>query len=389
MTAYEFDRMPERDLSHSGKWRKYAADVLPMGLADMDFVSPEPVTRALQAFVAQGMYGYPLLGDAGSDSPTLREAVVARLERLYGWRVAPEALVLLPGVVTGFNLAAHTVAQPGGEMVLQPPIYHPMLDTAAHAGLARHDATLARDADGRFGIDWDVFAGAFNANTRMFLLCNPHNPTGRVFGRDEVARMAQICLRHGVTICSDEIHAELVFDGRRHVPIATLAPEVEQQTITLIAPSKTFNLAGLQCSVAVIPNADLRAAYVKARRGLVAWVNVLGLIAGEAAYREGDEWLAQLLPYLRANRDYLAEFVRAEMQGVRMCPPEATYLAWLDCRETSLPDPCQFFLDLGRVACVDGAQFGPGGKGFVRLNFGCPRPRLAEALKRMKAALEA
>jgi cystathionine beta-lyase len=262
-----------------------------------------------------------------------------------------------------------------------------MLETAAHAGLARRDAPLSRNAEGRYTIDWEVFEAAFGPATRLFLLCNPHNPTGRVFGRDELERMAEICLRHGVPICSDEVHNELVYPGSVHVPIAALAPEIERQTITLIAPSKTFNLAGLQCSVAVIPNPELRAAYIGARRGLVTWVNIMGLIAAEAAYRDGDEWLEQLLVYLAGNRDYLAQYAAAHLPGVTLAPPEATYLAWLDCRASGLSQPCQCFLDLARVACSDGATFGPGGEGFVRLNFGCPRPMLAEALERISAAL--
>jgi cystathionine beta-lyase len=208
-----------------------------------------------------------------------------------------------------------------------------------------------------------------------------------MFGRAELERMAEICLRRGVTICADEIHAELIFPGRAHVPIASLAPEIEQRTITLIAPSKTFNLAGLQCSIAIIPNAELREAYLQARRGLVTWVNVMGLIAAEAAYRDGGEWLTQLLAYLEGNRDLVTQFVTSEMPGVSVAPPEATYLAWLDCRGSGLSAPCQCFLDLGRVACSDGAGFGPGGEGFVRLNFGCPRPMLRKALGRMKRAL--
>jgi cystathionine beta-lyase len=363
-----------------------------MFVADMDFVSPEPVTRALQEFVARGAFGYPLFDGKMSDSPGLREAAVARLERLYGWRVAPEALVFVPGVVTGFNLAGHMAAGmggPGGELVVQTPLYHPMLETAGHAGMQQRNAPLVPGPGGRYEVDWEAFEAAFGAQTRMFLLCNPHNPTGRVFGADELGRMAEVCLRHGALMVADEIHAELVFDGRRHVPLATLAPEVEQRTITLIAPSKTFNLAGLQCSLAIIPNPELREAYIAARRGLVTWVNVMGLIAGEAAYREGDEWLAQLLTYLEGNRAAVADFVAHELPGVKMALPEATYLAWLDCRETGLSSPCQCFLDIARVACSDGAIFGPGGEGYVRLNFGCPRPMLMEALARMREALVA
>ncbi len=388
MIVYDFDHLPDRRASNSVKWRKHPDGVLPMWVADMDFRSPEPVVRALQDFVGRGVFGYPRFDDVLSDSPTLREVVVTRLARQYGWQVAPESLVFVPGVVTGFNLAVHTFARPGGELVLQTPIYPPMLDAAGHAGLARRDAPLAREADGRYTIDWDAFEAAFSPATRLFLLCNPHNPVGRVFSQVEVERMAYECLQRGVPICSDEVHAELIYPGQRHVPIASLAPEIEQRTITLIAPSKTFNLAGLQCSVAVIPNRELRVAYIQARRGLVTWVNIMGLIAAESAYRDGDEWLRQLLVYLEGNRDYLTRYVAAEMPAVRLAPPEATYLAWLDCRATGLSQPCQCFLDLARVACSDGADFGPGGEGFVRLNFGCPRPMLAEALQRMSTALK-
>ena len=354
MTIYNFDQLPDRRITNNAKWLKYPADVLPMWVADMDFISPPPVMEALQEFVARGVFGYPRFEADLSDSPPLREVVVARLARLYGWRVAPEALAFVPGVVSGFNLAAHVLAGPGGaaaggELVIQTPVYPPILDAAPNAGLVRRDAPLARGADGRYTIDWDAFEAAFSPATRLFLLCNPHNPVGRVFTRDELARMAEVCLRRGVPIISDEIHAELLYSGQRHVPIASLSPEMEQASITLIAPSKTFNLPGLQCSVAIIHNAELRARYVAGRQGLVPWVNVMGLIAAEAAYRDGDEWLAQLLPYLEANRDTVARFVAAELPGVRWGPPEATYLAWLDCAGTGLSNPCQCFLDLGRV----------------------------------------
>jgi cystathionine beta-lyase len=387
MPIYDFDRLPERRADSSAKWSMYPADVLPMFVADMDFTSPEPVIQALADYVGRGVFGYPNFHDHMSDSPALREVLVERLARRYGWRVSPEALVFIPGVVTAFNLAAHTLAAPGGVVVLPTPAYPPMLETAGHSGLTQRNAPLARDAAGRYSLDLDAFEAAFSPATRLMLLCNPHNPTGRVFTRAELEAMAEVCLRRGVTICADEIHAELVYPGHAHLPIASLAPEIEQRTITLIAPSKTFNLPGLQCSIAIIPNAELRAAYVQARRGLTPWVNAAGLIAAEAAYRDGDEWLAQLLVYLQANRDFVAEYARAEMPGVRLVPPEATYLAWLDCAGTGLSNPCQCFLDLARVACNDGATFGPGGEGYVRLNFGCPRTMLAEALARMKAAL--
>ena len=199
--------------------------------------------------------------------------------------------------------------------------------------MIRQEMELTRNPDGSYAIDWEAFEAAFTPETRMFLLCNPHNPVGRVFRQDELERMAEICLRHGVIICSDEIHCDLLFSGQRHIPIASLNPEIARNTITLIAPSKTYNIAGLGCSIAIIQNESLRRRYRQAHKGLVHGVNVLGWVAGEAAYRDGQEWLDQLLVYLEANRDCLYDFVQHELPGVQMAKPEGTYLAWLDCRE--------------------------------------------------------
>jgi cysteine-S-conjugate beta-lyase len=306
----------------------------------------------------------------------------------YGWRIQPEDVVLIPGVVPGLNLACHMVASAGGAVLVQPPVYPHILACAKNARLDRQEAVLKQGSDGAYAIDWDEFTAAITAETRMFVMCNPHNPVGRVFRRDELTRIAEICLSRDLVICADEIHSDLVFNGREHVPIASLAPDVAQQTITLVAPSKTFNLAGLQCGFAVIPNAGLRRRFDAARQGLTPWVNTMGLIGAAAAYLEGQSWLNRLLPYLEANRDFLLEFVGRELSGVRMSLTEGTYLAWLDCRALTLQSPYRFFLDKARVALNDGPTFGSGGAGFVRLNFGCPRAILQQALERMKAALE-
>ncbi|MGH7349725.1 MAG: MalY/PatB family protein, partial [Candidatus Rokuibacteriota bacterium] len=229
-----------------------------------------------------------------------------------------------------------------------------------------------------------------HARTRAFLLCNPHNPVGRVFTREELSGMAQLCLERDLPIIADEIHCDLLYQGRRHIPMASLGPEIEQRTITLMAPSKTFNLAGLKVSVAVVPSVSLRERFMAARGDFVqASVNILGYTAAFAAYRDGDAWLGELLRYLEANRDFLADYVRRHLPGVTMAPPEGTYLAWLDCRSAgpAAADPFTFFLDRAKVALNDGALFGRGGQGFVRLNFGSPRALLTDGLERMRRAL--
>lgn len=379
---YDFDRVIDRRRTESNKWHKYPPDVLPLWVADMDFPSPEPVIRALRERVQHGVFGY------GVEQPEFYEVLVDRLQKRYGWRVSHDAIVHLPGVIPGFNLAGRALAAPGDGLLLQTPVYPPILRAAGNCGLTREEAPLARQPDGRYVIDFDVFAAAIKERTRLFLLCNPHNPVGRVFERQELLRMAEICLARGLVICADEIHCDLVFPGHQHLPIASLDPEIERRTITLMAGSKTFNLPGLKSSIAVIPNAALREKFVAAQVDLVKAVNVLGYTATLAAYRDGQPWLDELLRYLEANRDFVAEYVRTNLPGIGTAPPEATYLAWLDCRGARIPknDPHTFFLERAKVALNDGATFGRPGHGFVRLNFGCPRSILTEALDRMRRA---
>jgi cystathionine beta-lyase len=382
--TYDFDCLIERRHTESSKWHKFGPDVLPMWVADMDFASPEPVVRALRERVEHGIYGYLL------EQPEFYEVVTDRLWKRYGWRVAPDAVVLLPGVIPSFNMAARALTKSGDGMLMQTPVYPPILRCPGNMGLTRDEVALARGPEGRYEVDWDLFARAIQPRTRLFLLCNPHNPVGRVFRREELERMAEVCARHDLVICADEIHCDLLYPGHQHVPFATLGPEVEARTITLMAPSKTFNLAGLKASIAIIPDPALRERFVAAKADMVHGVNVLGYTALVAAYRDGQEWLDALLRYLEANRDFLAEYVRNRLPGVRMARPEGTYLAWLDCREAGIPggDPFTFFLERARVALHDGNAFGPGGEGFVRLNFGCPRALLVEGLERMGRAFQ-
>jgi cystathionine beta-lyase len=382
---HDFDRVIERRGTGSSKWSKYPADVLPLWVADMDFPSPEPVVRALRERVDHGVYGYgPQL-----EVTELSEVFADRLQKRYGWRVSPEALVMIPGVIPGFNVACRMLASPGEGIAMQTPLYPPLLRVPGNIGLRFDEVPLARDTGGRYSVDLEAFGAAIQPDTRIFLLCNPHNPVGRVFTREELAGIAEVCLRRGLAIVSDEIHCDLVFSGHRHLPIASLDPAIADRTITLMAPSKTFNLAGLKCSLAIIPDQALRERFVAARLDLVQTTNILGYTAALAAYRDGQPWLDDLLRYLEGNRDALDRYVRGNLPGLSMVAPEGTYLAWLDCRAARLPgnDPFTFFLERGKVAFNDGAAFGTRGQGFVRLNFGCPRVLLEQGLERMREAL--
>jgi cystathionine beta-lyase len=305
---------------------------------------------------------------------------------LYDWRVEPEAIVFQTGVLAGFQHVCRVAAAPQDGVLVQPPVYPPIFGAPKHNGSIHQEAPLAMRPDGWWEIDFEAFEAAVTDRTRVFIFCNPHNPVGRVFSRADLERLAAICLRRKVLICSDEIHCDLVFEGRRHVPIASLDPEVARHSVTLMAPSKTFNLPGLRCSFAIIPDRELRRRFGDEHD--FSEVNNMGLVAALAAYRDGHDWLNQALAYLQANRDFLQDYVRRELPGIAMAAPEATYLAWMDCRRSGITgSPQAFFLEHARVALHDGAWFGTRGEGFVRLNFGCPRATLVEALGRMRDAL--
>jgi cystathionine beta-lyase len=386
---YDFEHVPDRRPTDSIKWNQYEADVLPLWVADMDYPVAEPIQRVLRERIEHGIYGYPDTHAYLNPFPELREVLVERMERLYNWQISPEELLFLPGVIVGLNLTCHALAVRGGNVVVQTPVYPPFLRLADNAGMEHHDAMLERRSDGHYEIDWETLEAGLNKQTRVFILCNPHNPVGRVFRKDELERMAMLCLKHRVVICSDEIHCDLLFKGKRHTPIASLDKEIAQNTITLMSPTKTFNIAGLQCSFAIVQNQELRKTLEQSMQGLVIWINLLGQAATLAAYRDGQEWLEQVLHYLEGNRDYLYEFVQDHLPMVQTVKPEGTYLAWLDCRNSSIQgNPCEFFLKEARVALNDGTTFGNGGEGFVRLNFACSWVMLSQALERMRAAFE-
>ena len=388
-----FDQIIDRRHTRSFKWTRYAEDVLPLWVADMDFLAPEPAREALQSAIAHGVFGY--------EWPTrqLADIVAGRMQRLYQWHVDPEMVLAIPGIVAGFKTAARTVCQPGQGVLVQPPVYHPFLEVADHSGTVGQEAALRRSEHKhivRYEIDWPAFEAGLNsksARTAMFLLCYPHNPTGQIYGRPDLERMAEICLRNNTVICSDEIHSELLLSGAHHLPLASISSEIATRTITLISPSKTFNLVGLFCGFAIIPDKRLRARFRQVLHQLALHVNSLGLIAAEAAFSGAcDPWLNDLRQYLTANRDYVVDFAKRELDGVRVTVPDATYLAWLDfgalvASGRIRPDPYRFFLEKAKVALNPGTEFGSGGEHFVRLNFGCPRSTLEEAMQRIKAAL--
>ncbi len=322
--AFQFDTLFDRRPTDSLKWNRYPADVLPLWVADMDFAAPSAVTEALRARVDHPIYGY------GANLPGLVEAIQAHLQQHFNWNVPEEAIVYVPGVIVGFNIAAQMLASPGGSLVFQTPAYPPFFKVAENAGLRQVEVDLVLDEAGIYRVDWERFEAAIADNCSMFLLCNPHNPVGRVYEADELLRMAEICRRYNVPICSDEIHADLVYSGHRHIPIAALSPEIARNSITLMAPSKTFNIPGLGFSFAIIPDPEMRNKVETARRGLVGWPNLLGMHAARAAYTDGQEWLAELLVYLEGNRYALVDYVKTYLPEARITVPEGTYLAWLD-----------------------------------------------------------
>jgi cystathionine beta-lyase len=378
---YDFDEVIPRRVTDSIKWGIHPEDVLPLWVADMDFRSAAPIISALRERAEHGVFGY------GQIASELRRAVQNRLAELYGWGVSEHQIHFLPGVVSGLNVAFQAFAAPGEGVLAQPPVYFHFVNDPRRHGRAVSDPPLVRKDDS-YEIDFDALEAAIGRETRLFVLCNPHNPVGRVFTVSELARIAEICLRRRLIICSDEIHCDLLYPGYRHTPIATLSPEVAQQTVTLMSPSKTYNIAGLQCAYAVISNADLARSWREAAYGIVPPLNVMGHCAALAALRHGAEWLQQALAYLKENRDFVVEFVRERMPELQVCRIEATYLAWLDCRRAGLVEkPGEFFFNEARVALEDGSRFGRGGDGYVRLNFGCPRATLREALQRMSRAL--
>lgn len=392
-----FDKLIDRIGSDSAKWDGAPvifgeADILPMWVADMDFAVAEPITQAILKRAAHPIYGYEI------ESDSVRQAVVDRLYQKFNWRVEKQWLVFSTGVVHALHMIIMAFTKPGDGVILQPPVYYPFFSAITHNGCAVIENQLALQ-DGGYVMDFEGLKNGFRPNfsglrpepsrARMMLLCSPHNPVGRVWQREELEETAAIVIDNDGIIISDEIHAELLLDGHRHIPTATLGEEVAMNTITCFAPSKTFNLAGLKASVMIIPNPTLRRVFRERTAGFLSTPCPFGMAAMEAAFRHGDPWLKELIGYLEDNLRFLNDFIETRIPSIRVMPIEGTYLVWLDCRAMGMDDRGlrAFMRKKAKVGLDDGFIFGSGGSGFQRINIACPQSRLEEGLRRIEAAL--
>lgn len=387
---YDFDRTINRKNTGCAKWDANQTifgreDILPLWVADMDFEAPEAVIKALVNRADHGIFGY---SDGMNDSC---EALLDWMSVRYGWSIQSEWVKSSPGVVPAINELVRALTEVGDKILIQSPVYPPFFNAIKSHGREVVNNQLVIQ-DGRYVMDYTDLEEKFADGVKMMILCSPHNPVGRVWEREELERLGQLCLTYNVLIMSDEIHCDLTFEGHRHIPFASLSLELENQSIVCTAPSKTFNLAGLQSSQIIIPNRKLRQAFSEAQtlNGFHG-PNLFGLTATEAAYRHGSDWLEQLMKYLQKNVDFLDTFIKSEMPQFNFIPPEGTYLAWLDLRSLGMEpkELHEFLVHKAGVGLNAGYTFGPGGEGFARLNFGCTRSVLEDGLQRIKSATRA
>ncbi|MBN1160620.1 MAG: pyridoxal phosphate-dependent aminotransferase [Dehalococcoidales bacterium] len=393
---YDFDRVYSRKNTGSAKWDAIKAifgseDVIPMWVADMDFPTAKPIVEALKKRAEHPFYGYT------HAAPGVTEAVTDRLQRKFNWKVEPEWVVFTPGVIPALSMAVKALTHPGDEIILQEPVYFPFFSVVKANGCQVATNQLKLN-NGRYEMDFTELDSKFESRGGMefggnrikaIILCNPHNPIGRLWGKEDLTRLGKIMLKQEIPIISDEIHCELLYKGHKHTPFATLSREFERNSIVCMAPSKTFNLPGLHASSIIIPDKKLRDKFSEARAGSGYGMNIFGLTAMEAAYRYGDEWLEQLLVYLQGNLDFTLKYFKEKIPKIKVIKPQATYLLWLDCRGLGLDDPAlsSFMKEKAKVGMNDGFIFGAGGSGFQRMNIACPRTILEEALQRIEKAV--
>ncbi|MCB1668047.1 MAG: PatB family C-S lyase [Porticoccaceae bacterium] len=376
MTDSPFDQIIDRRSNHAMKWVKYDESKLPMWVADADFRCPQPVLDRVQQQLDHGILGY----HKPEMNTELYDAVIGWLARKHHWDIEPEWLVWVSGMVSSFHVACKAFCSPGDKVLVQTPNYPPMLGAAAMNRL-KTMTVGTRLANNRWALDMDELAEkAADPKCKLFLFCNPMNPCGAVYTAEELAQIEEICLRHNVVLCSDEIHCDLILDEKaRHIPAGTL-PNIGEQAITLMAPSKTFNIAGLGSAFAVIRDPEIRKQFHRASLGILPWITVLGQSATVAAFTQCDDWLTEQIEYLRGNRDLLMTGIN-KLNGFVYTPGQATYLAWIDASGLGVNDVQQYMLDKG-IAPSPGADFG--NNKFTRLNFACPRSYIEQALDRLR-----
>ncbi|HIF97063.1 MAG TPA: pyridoxal phosphate-dependent aminotransferase [Myxococcales bacterium] len=388
MAGAQFDGLDIKILRSrkSEKWHAYPADVLPAWVAEMDFPVAQPIQDVLSRALDLSDLGYPIA--AGRTG--IREAFADRMEERFGWSINPRRVEVLSEVVQGLYLAVGAFTEPGDGAIVQTAIYPPFLHGLEETGRRLVENRLVRKPGG-WEINFEALENSIDARTKLFLLCNPHNPSGRVLSRPELERLGELVLKKDLIVVADEIHADLVFDSRRHIPFASLAPELEARTVTLNSASKSFNIAGLRCAVAHFGSTGLRERFdARSSRHLRGGLGMLGLYATTAAWREGQPWLDEAVGYLEANRNYLMGELKNRFPGIRCEAPEGTYLAWLDCSGLGWEEsPTARFLERGKVALSDGANFGSGFEQFTRLNFATSREILEQVLVRMETAIQA
>ena len=395
---YDFDCVIDRRNTDCLKWDTVEPlfgdkDVLPMWVADMDFPIAKPITEALRERTEHEIYGYTHPG------LSLVEAVINRMERKYHWKVKPEWIVFTPGVIPALHAAVRAFTHPGDDIIIQGPVYYPFWSAVTNNGCHVENNQL-KLIDGHYEMNFEDLESGFGPKTgtgmmpspshvKMMILCSPHNPIGRVWTREELVRAGEIVIKNDAVMVSDEVHCELLFKGSKHIPFASISENFEQHSVVCMAASKTFNLAGIAASTIIIPNAKLRNTFDAARGRILPRPNVFALKALEAAYRDGDEWLEQLLDYLQGNLEFLMEYFRKRIPRIKVIKPEGTYLIWLDCRELGMnPMSLRVFMrEKAKVGLDDGYLFGPSGAGFQRINIACPRATLKEALKRIETAV--
>ena len=393
---YNFDLKCDRSNTNCVKWDAVKdvfgrEDIIPMWVADMDFPAAKPIVAALKKRAAHEFYGYTKPGQE------LIEAIVSRMRRKFNWQIRPEWIVFTPGVIPALSAAARAVSRPGDEIVLQEPVYFPFFSVVTQSGCKIVNNPLKFDGK-RYTMDLRDLESKFrpvagshltHSRAKAVIFCNPQNPIGRLWTKAETTRMGEIVIRNGGIVISDEIHCEILYKGYRHTPFAAISDEFAQNSVVCMAPSKTFNLAGLHASCIIIPNQKLRESFSDSMAAVVPGPNVFGLVAMEAAFRQGDDWLAQMLDYLNGNLKITMEFFAKRVPQIKVIKPQGTYLLWLDCRKLGLDNQAlsTFMRAKARVGFDDGFLFGESGSGFERMNIACPRVILLEALSRIENAV--